>query len=442
MKEAFGPIDAVVLWVDGSDPEWRSERFNQWKIYFNQCMASNADHRFANCDELVYCLRSLYYNTPWIRTVYLVTCGQKPKWLDLSHPRVKLVCHKEIMDRENLPTFNSCSIEMHLHRIPGLSDCFLYLNDDCFIAKRTTKRHFFNNSGKGYFHSHRVMQNPPTCNEINSFNWTIRNNQECLDKMFGKKVRYRPDHQAYLLYKSTFQYVEKHAPEYFKNTQKQKFRVDSTKGEKTLNAYIFATTGLELGHYELRLNADEQYYTVQQAKESSHLILTNTPMLLCINNAYTDSDRLFIHQLMSSLLPKPAPWEIPNVLPKSMPLQVNGKTTKKSQKSGKVLRPSEKLTQQSYQLYQPGIPKNQSRVIYQVKNDDRDKSEGRHPQAVPSSGKNQPVYSVDFYLPPKYVSTQVLKTRPHPTTVNRNKSNLYHHIGQYRDVRSLMSIRT
>jgi len=308
-------IDAVVLWVDGSDPSWREERSKQWKLYHNQCPESNAEHRFANCDELIYCLRSLFFNTPWIRYIHLVTCGQKPKWLDVRHPKIKLVHHKQIMEAENLPTFNSCSIEMHLHKIPDLSECFLYLNDDCFVTRKTSKKHFFNPRKKAYFFSHRLMQNQPNCNELNSFNWTIRNNQECLDRLFGVKIRYRPDHQAYIIYKKAIEYVQQHAPEYFHSTQRQKFRIDSSKGEKTLNAYIFPAAGMELGMYELRLNGNEQYYTIEQAKQNYHHILNNTPILLCINNANNEGDKLFINQLMCALLPDPAPWELEEKMP-------------------------------------------------------------------------------------------------------------------------------
>lgn len=431
-----GPIDAVVLWVDGSDPEWRLERFNQWKIYFNQCVASNADHRFANCDELVYCLRSLYFNAPWIRNIYLVTCGQKPKWLDKRHPRITLIDHRQIIDRENLPTFNSCAIEMHLHRIPGLSECFLYLNDDCFIAKRTTKRHFFHANGKAYFNSHRLMQNNPNCNEINSFNWTIRNNQECLDKLFDKKVRYRPDHQAYLVFKKACQHVERNAQEYVSSTRHQRFRIDSTKNEKTLNMYAFATAGLELGYYELKLNADELYNTVDQARDSYHKILSNTPMLLCINNAHTDNDRLFVHQLMSSLLPNSAPWEIPNTVPWFTPLKLAQKRKTKC----KILRPSDKFNK-SYLLFQPSIPRNSKTVIYQLKNQKNlDDVSNLNLSILESNKPNPAVHKVEFYLPPKYINTHITKTRNNPTTINKNKTKLYHHIGSFKDMRSLMSI--
>jgi hypothetical protein len=35
---------------------------------------------------------------------------------------------------EHLPTFNSLAIETHLHRIPGLSENFIAMNDDFFFT--------------------------------------------------------------------------------------------------------------------------------------------------------------------------------------------------------------------------------------------------------------------------------------------------------------------
>jgi hypothetical protein len=231
--------------------------------------------------------------------------------------------------------------------------------------------------------------------------------------------------------------VERNAPEYVKNTRQHKFRVDSTKGEKAVNMYVFATAGLDLGYYELRLNGDELYYTIDQAKENYQRILADIPMLLCINNAHTDSDRLFIHQLMSSILPKPAPWEIPNSFPKYTPLRSNkvairGTTGPTNPiKVPRFIRPADQIISQTHRLFESNFPKNNRRVVYQLKNSKETKD---------SKQTNPSIHTVNFYLPPKYVNTQVNKMRVNPTSINKNKTKLYHHIGQYKASRNLMSI--
>ena len=86
---------------------------------------------------------------PWVRNIYVVTNGQIPYWLDLSHPRLKVITHEMIFsNRTHLPTFSSPAIETHLHRIPGLSKKFLYLNDDVLFGSEVFPDDFFT-SGKG-----------------------------------------------------------------------------------------------------------------------------------------------------------------------------------------------------------------------------------------------------------------------------------------------------
>eukprot|EP00051_Salpingoeca_urceolata_P021146 m.326553 g.326553 ORF g.326553 m.326553 type:complete len:1341 (-) comp19743_c0_seq1:120-4142(-) len=91
--------------------------------------------RFQDNSELQYSLRSIEKHAPWVRHIYIVTNGQIPAWLDLDHPRISVVTHEDIFaNKSHLPTFSSPAIESHLHRIPGLSEQFLYLNDDVMFG--------------------------------------------------------------------------------------------------------------------------------------------------------------------------------------------------------------------------------------------------------------------------------------------------------------------
>ena len=130
------PIDAVYLWVDGEDPGLRSalERWRHGLADGN----SSGGRRFRDNGELKHSLRSLERHAPWIRNVFIVCAGVPPAWLDTTQPGLRTVRHDEIFpDPTVLPTFNSCAIELNLHRIPGLSRRFLYLNDDFFLVQDT-----------------------------------------------------------------------------------------------------------------------------------------------------------------------------------------------------------------------------------------------------------------------------------------------------------------
>jgi Stealth protein CR2, conserved region 2/Stealth protein CR3, conserved region 3/Stealth protein CR4, conserved region 4/Stealth protein CR1, conserved region 1 len=141
---ANSPIDAVYTWVDGADPD-HQRQLTYWR---SQQAAVREDssgaNRFRDRGELRYSLRSLERFAPWVRNVYLVTNGQVPAWLDRSNPRLRLVTHRELFpDSGHLPTFNSFAIEAHLNCIAGLSENFLYFNDDMFLGRSITPEDFY-----------------------------------------------------------------------------------------------------------------------------------------------------------------------------------------------------------------------------------------------------------------------------------------------------------
>ncbi|EEC02036.1 hypothetical protein IscW_ISCW000548 [Ixodes scapularis] len=100
--------------------------------------------------ELKYSLRSLQKHAPWVRRVFVVTNGQIPSWLNLDNPRITIVTHEEIFrNLSHLPTYSSPAIETHLHCIPGLSQRFIYLNDDVMFGKEVWPEDFYTHTG-GY----------------------------------------------------------------------------------------------------------------------------------------------------------------------------------------------------------------------------------------------------------------------------------------------------
>lgn len=138
-----GPIDFVVTWVDGSDPVWReAKRSLEEKEGFSG-KKDNGEERYRDWGLFRYWFRAVEKYAPWVNRIYLVTCSHVPKWLSEDCKKVKVVKHSEFMPAEYLPTFSSIPIEMNLHRIPGLSERFVYFNDDMFLAKPVLPEDFF-----------------------------------------------------------------------------------------------------------------------------------------------------------------------------------------------------------------------------------------------------------------------------------------------------------
>lgn len=141
-------IDIVICWVDGSDPDWRKEKDIWAKQSVQQATPgeqewNRGDIRFRDWGNLKYFFRGIERFAPWVRKVFFVTWGHLPEWLNTEHPKLRIVRHEEYIPKEYLPTFNSHTIELNLHRIPELSEQFIYFNDDQFITAPTKPEDFF-----------------------------------------------------------------------------------------------------------------------------------------------------------------------------------------------------------------------------------------------------------------------------------------------------------
>jgi hypothetical protein len=149
-------VDAVVAWVDGSDPKHRAKRARYLADRGGDSepeRVANKARRFSDNDEIRFCLRSIRNYAPWVRTIWLVTDDQVPAAIDrqkAERENIRIVDHREIFRgyEQLLPTFNSYAIETMLWRIEGLADRFLYFNDDMMLVGSVEPTDFFSHHGK------------------------------------------------------------------------------------------------------------------------------------------------------------------------------------------------------------------------------------------------------------------------------------------------------
>lgn len=132
-------IDFVVPWVDGSDPLWQKER-GQYRV---DKTADSCAARYRDMGLLKYWFRAVEAYAPWVNQIHFITWGHLPDWLNTDHPKLRIVNHKDYIPAEYLPTFSSHPIELNLHRIPDLSEHFVYFNDDMFLNAPVTPDFFF-----------------------------------------------------------------------------------------------------------------------------------------------------------------------------------------------------------------------------------------------------------------------------------------------------------
>lgn len=139
------PIDAVITWVDGSDPAFR-ERLGALAPpchFSDEQMA--APTRFSSIGEIRYCVASIRRFAPFIRKIFIVTDGQDPK---IEGEDIEIVDHKVIYRgyEQFLPVFCARSIETVIWRIPSLSEHFIYFNDDFVLRRPCRVEDFFQDS--------------------------------------------------------------------------------------------------------------------------------------------------------------------------------------------------------------------------------------------------------------------------------------------------------
>lgn len=142
-SQPHAPIDFVLPWVDGSDPEWLTEK-KHYQSKHRGHSDSISNNRYQDFGTLRYVLRSIEQNCPWYHKIYLITANQRPQWLRTDHPKIEIISHQQLfIQPQNLPVFNSSAIEMNLINLKGLSEQFIYLNDDTVILRPTPPERFF-----------------------------------------------------------------------------------------------------------------------------------------------------------------------------------------------------------------------------------------------------------------------------------------------------------
>ena len=339
-------IDFVITWVDGSDEEWLAEKraFAEGQAFIkkpsstiNRTFAENqpsiknqpslekprfdsSNLRFRNdFDFLKYWFRGVEKFAPWVNQIFFVTAGHLPDWLNLQHPKLKIIRHSDFIPQEFLPTFNSHTIENNLHRIAELSETFVYFNDDFYLLRKTRPEDFFKeerHQGKtqllprAFFAENILINNPSR----DIFPYIQMNNMALINQTYDKRNFYKthrskafnikygvlnlrnlllqPWREFSLLYdphcaiaykKSTFQAVwQKHNKE-LTETSLRRFRSD-----RDVSHLVFYYTQLLDGKFIPR-SANFSHHTMLSKDEKQNLqiirmVESQKYHILCIND--------------------------------------------------------------------------------------------------------------------------------------------------------------
>lgn len=133
------PVDIVIPWLNPTE-KW----FTQYKNY---CENENPA-RIRDLNTIRPCIKSIIKNLPWIRYIWLIVFDEEQipdDWEELKNEKVKFIFHKDIIPNEFLPNFNSIITECFAHKIEGLSENFIWANDDMIFVKPIPEEFYFIN---------------------------------------------------------------------------------------------------------------------------------------------------------------------------------------------------------------------------------------------------------------------------------------------------------
>jgi len=311
------PVDVVYTWVDSGDPAWREahRRYSQEHEAHN-VSADNAE-RYIDREELRYSLRALWLFAPFVRHIYLVTADQRPSWL-VDHPKLTVVPHREIFpDPSVLPTFNSHAIESCLHRIPGLSEHFLYLNDDVFLGRETSEDDFFTMAGLAKVRlspSQYIYQGRPEPDAIPT-DWAAYNAVSLLQRDFGLRFDRRVQHVPLSQRRSVLAEIEQRYPDEVERTRRARFREPTDVALPSMFAQFYGIATARA--VEWPAHRHEYIYLDtgrRDAPERFDQIRAIRPKFFCLNatryaEIHLADQARHLRDFLAPAFPTPAPWE-------------------------------------------------------------------------------------------------------------------------------------
>ena len=325
-------IDFVIPWVDGKDPKWLKER----NLFIKA--EETDDSRYRDWGTLPYWFRSVESYAPWVNRIFFITWDHIPDWLNMDHPKLTVITHKEYIPGEYLPTYNSNTIELNLHRIPDLAEHFVYFNDDTFLNTPVSPDDFFHN---GLPRNCAVLEPFVSAGTEDPYPHILLNNIAFLNRHFDKKTVlrthfskwYHPVYGKYLLKnlyftpgkyfsglrnlhipssmrKETYRKVWEMEPRLLQNTCIHRFRCEQDVNQNIMSYYDICS-----GNFSPRNAEFGKCYSIGQSNDLLFSDLENKHhKLICINDHpfVTDYD-LEKEQLLRHLqkkLPNKSSYEI------------------------------------------------------------------------------------------------------------------------------------
>ena len=298
-------IDFVLPWVNPNDNKW-AKQYVEYSVINNRSVRITGS-RWRDWELLNYIFRGIEKYMPWINNVYLILSSesQLESWMNIN--KIKVIYHKDIIPKPLLPTFNSCTIEIFLHNIKGLSEHFIYSNDDIYITNYCTPDDFFTNGLPNI-----SLKKMPFSTEHNMFRNQCANSQDLVSNEITSAQRgfiYKNYHSVVPMLKSVCKKV------HIDNEIKIYNSISQFREKKNINQYVYMYYMYFNNMYNNK-NWDCRYtsFSDNTQEEIFSFIHHQKQKVLCINDAgykgninYT---KLLFKSAFQSILPEKSKFEI------------------------------------------------------------------------------------------------------------------------------------
>ena len=122
-----------------------------------------------------------------------MTWGHLPVWLNTDHPKLNIVKHEDYIPDKYLPVFSSIPIELNLHRIDDLAECFIIANDDIYFLDKVDREYFF----QGELPCDYLMLQPITEIGSSGFGHFLWENISCINRNFNMRECMKANEQKW-----------------------------------------------------------------------------------------------------------------------------------------------------------------------------------------------------------------------------------------------------
>ncbi|TYZ62480.1 hypothetical protein PybrP1_001982 [[Pythium] brassicae (nom. inval.)] len=323
--EVLSRVAIVYTWVNGSEPCYNARRQRAG-------LSPGGSSRDKEMGELKYSIRSLLKFAPWLTgPIYIVSPGQIPDWLDTAaqrNPRIRVVDQDALLPRERvaLPNFDTNVIEQFLHRIPGLTDIFVHMNDDYVFVKPVAPQRLFTCDGGLRFLTEINHIRHVKGQRANAWLASVRNTVELADATYGGQHVYNfLKHAPFVYSRRAFARIhDKFAPA-LRATHAHQLRHFEDLNMPLLHQIYMVEEGAQLLGIPVAFNPLDECddWLLVRVTDDNHagleahferaLAQRGPEVLFALNDEYTKPETAaLVRRFYAALLPEAAPHELPD----------------------------------------------------------------------------------------------------------------------------------